>query len=53
MTGPAVEQRRPVVVGVFQQSSMKGRGTVGWRAGATVALPLRTQPDHQMVVVRA
>lgn len=53
MTEPAVTPQRPVVVGVFQQSSMKGRGTVGWTAGASVALPLRTQPDHQMVVVRA
>lgn len=42
---------RPRVVGVFQQSSMKGKGTVGFVADPVVSLPLRTQPDHQMVVV--
>ena len=40
------------VVGVFQQSSMTGKGTVGFVADPVVALPLRTQADHQMVVVR-
>lgn len=43
---------RPVtVVGLFQQSSMKGRGTVGFVADPVVALPLRTQADHQMLLV--
>lgn len=39
------------VVGLFQQSSMKGKGTIGFVADPVVCLPLRTQPDHQMVVV--
>lgn len=37
-------------VSVFQQSSMKGRGTVGFDEGAKVSKPVKTQTDGQMVL---
>lgn len=40
-----------LVVGMFQQSSMTGRGTVGWVAEPAVSLPVGTQSDRLMVVV--
>jgi hypothetical protein len=46
-----VGDRAVRVAGLFQQSSMTGRGTVGFVAEPTVALPLRTQADHQMLLV--
>jgi hypothetical protein len=38
-------------VHVFQQSSMKGKGTLGFVQDATACLPLGTQPDRIMVVI--
>lgn len=42
------DSRATVVV--FQQSSMKGKGTMGVDVDASVAKPVKTQPDHQMIV---
>lgn len=41
-----------IPVGVFQQSSMQGRGTVGWDESG-VSKPVKPQSDHQMVVTTA
>ena len=38
------------LVGVFQQSSMKGKGTIGWEESGA-AKPVKTQQDGQMVCV--
>lgn len=40
------------VVAVFQQSSMTGKGTVGFVNDPNASLPVRTQSDHQMIVLR-
>lgn len=39
---------QPIVAAVFQQSSMKGRGTIGYD-NSGVAKPVKTQMDGQMV----
>lgn len=41
------DSRATVVV--FQQSSMKGKGTMGVDVDASVAKPVKTQSDHQMI----
>lgn len=47
-----VAVREKKVVGCFQQSSMKGKGTIGWDE-SNVAKPVKTQADGQMVVYGA
>ncbi|MHB8122625.1 MAG: DNA cytosine methyltransferase [Desulfuromonadaceae bacterium] len=38
------------VVGSFQQSSMKGKGTIGYTENPTIAKPVKTQTDGQFIV---
>lgn len=46
----AVPRAVPQRVGVFQQSSMNGKGTIGY-AEDNLAKPVKTQADGQMVVL--
>lgn len=39
-----------VAVGSFQQSSMSGRGTVGYEEESKVLRPVKPQSDHQFIV---
>jgi len=48
----AKEQQETFIAGSFEQNSMSGRGTLGWKEGSGSLRPVKPQGDHQMIVAQ-